>query len=133
MNPTLKLLSILFIISIAASCKKEKEDDNVQERFIGLWVESSVKKDTLLVAEGENSGMLGPMIFLNSNGKPGIPFSFRFNNAADTIILTDLSASSTLRHNVPYKITFSNNTFSINKFHPYLPHEVAPLSFYIVR
>ena len=126
-----KLLAALCCIGLVISCKKEKKDDTPGGQFIGLWVESGAKKDTLVVTEGENPGIAGPMLFLHSNGVT-YPFQYRFNNSQDSIILTDMTASSTLRHNVPYKIVFQQNQFTIKKFHAVLP-ETDPLTFYKVR
>ncbi|WP_346238060.1 hypothetical protein ABDK00_003185 [Niabella insulamsoli] len=127
-----KLTIAFCAVLVLLSCKKETENNSPDDRFEGLWVESGLKKDTLLVTKPENYSSLGPMLFLHHDGAAAIPFSYRFNSTGDTITLSDLTASSTEGLNVKYKVTLSEKTFSINKFHASLP-EGAPLIFNRVR
>lgn len=118
-----KLFYITFsmlLCTAVISCKKEKTDDSVEGRFQGTWLERSGKKITLVVSKNPGSDANTPNLFLNV-GTTGYPFVYKFNSAGDTIFLSDKTSSDISDQDVPYKITFSQNAFTIKKFHPSLP------------
>lgn len=97
------------------SCKKDKTDDSVEGRFQGSWIESSARQVTLVVTKDAGGDASTPNLFLNV-GSTGYPFVYRFNSSGDSIYL-----SSSEGLNKPYKITFSEKSFTIKKFHSVLP------------
>ncbi|HOZ97760.1 MAG TPA: hypothetical protein PLS07_03230 [Niabella sp.] len=116
------------LLTLMFSCKKDEAIPQTNEaRFIGLWVESSAKKDTVLVTQGD--GETGPVLFLYPNGKLAIPFTYSFYANGDSVKLSNMSSSNMADRNVPYKIIFPDNqTFTINRFHSSLPAQ-QPLTF----
>lgn len=125
------LLIVLLLAIFTSGCKKEKSGED-GGGLVGLWVESSLKRDTVLVTAGEKGGVAGPMLLLYPDKRLAIPFAFQLNNAGDSITLSDLTASATDRYNVTYQIKVGEKAFEINKFHPSLP-EGSPLLFNRVR
>ena len=123
----ISLLAVVIISLVVISCKKDKTDDSVNGRFQGNWLENSAKQIVLGVSTPPPGDENLPNLTLN-NGSTTYFFDYRFNNAGDSIYISDLSTGGT--KNVPYKITFASNgkSFTIKKFHTILPN-VVPLTF----
>lgn len=123
----ISLLAVVIISLVVISCKKDKTDDSVNGRFQGNWLENSAKQIVLGVSTPPPGDENLPNLTLN-NGSTTYFFDYRFNNAGDSVYISDLSTGGT--KNVPYKITFSGNgkSFTIKKFHTILPN-VDPLTF----
>lgn len=121
-------LSVVLIIALGfISCKKEKDDNSLNGRFQGNWIENSAKQIVLVISTPPAGDENLPNMRLN-NGSTTYFFDYRFNNAGDSIYISDLSTGGA--KNVPYKITFASNgkSFTIKKFHTILPN-ADPLTF----
>ncbi|GAB3425126.1 hypothetical protein GCM10027516_26810 [Niabella aquatica] len=108
------------------SCKKEKTDDSVEGRFQGNWIESSARQITLVVTKDTGGDASTPNLFLNI-GNTGYPMVYRFNSSGDSIYLSSSEGLSK-----PYKIAFSEKSFTIKKFHSALP-DLEEVTFYKVN
>ena len=121
-------LSVVLIIALSVtSCKKEKDDNSLNGRFQGNWIENSAKQIVLVISTPPAGDENLPNMRLN-NGSTTYFFDYRFNNAGDSIYISDLSTGGA--KNIPYKITFAGNgkSFTIKKFHTILPN-ADPLTF----
>ena len=126
----LKSLTVFVAMTIVfgfISCKKEKDDNSINGRFLGNWIENSAKQIVLVVSTLPAGDENLPNLRLN-NGLTTYFFDYRFNNAGDSIYISDLSTGGA--KNVPYQITFASNgkSFTIKKFHTILPN-ADPLTF----
>lgn len=123
--PVILFLALIFVFSCR---KKDKAPKTNEQKFIGLWVEESRMKDTILVTKEQTQS--GSMMILYPNGKPAIPFSYQFFSNGDSVRLSNMTSADPKDRNVPYKISFEgNNKFTIKKFYPSLP-DGDPLTFY---
>lgn len=119
------IIVLIFLCSLTIfSCKKEEAVPKTnEERFIGLWVEKSAQKDTLLVTKGDPINSTGPQFFLFHSGQAALPFGYSFFSNGDSIKISLLTSSDNSMFNVPYKITFpTNQSLHIKRFHNYLPN-----------
>ncbi|MBK7098025.1 MAG: hypothetical protein IPH58_06310 [Sphingobacteriales bacterium] len=121
---------ILFLVLVLVFCcrKKDKAPKTKEQLFMGLWVEESRMKDTILVTKEQTQS--GAMMILYPNGKPAIPFGYSFFSNGDSIRLSSMASADPKDRNVPYKISFEGeNKFTIKKFYSSLP-DGDPLTFY---
>ncbi len=128
MNLKLLSLSVIMISTLGLiSCKKDKEDNSINGKFQGNWLENSAKQIILQVSTPPAGEENLPNLRL-MNGSTAYFFSYRFNSASDSVYISDLSTGGA--KNIPYKIAFSadGKSFTIKKFHTILPNE-DPLTF----
>ncbi len=120
---------LFFVLVFVFSCrKKDKVPKTNEQKFIGLWVEESRMKDTILATDDSNNGT--KIMIFYPNGQPAIPFGYSFFSNSDSIRLSNMTSADPKDRNVPFKISFEgNNKFTIKKFYSSLPNG-DPLTFY---
>lgn len=104
------------IILACASCKKDKEDDSIEGKFIGLW-ELSGNSGTKLLVEKQQQSTSMPDMFLELNNT-AYPFKYTFAQNGTSIILTDMTKETTDENRVKtYSIILEDKKLTIPPFH----------------
>lgn len=112
----------LLLCTAIISCKKDKTDNSVDGKFQGTWIERSGKKITIVVSKNPDGNENAPNFFLNLDNNVGYPFVYKLNDAGDVIFLSNKTSTDPSDQNVPYNITFSQKSFTIERFHSSLPN-----------